>query len=552
MPSPVPTPTPGPQPDSVKNVFEAFDGDAVNDPGVAGEDWNTINPNTNPGTPPNGGVNNDPPFGSAIVRTFVYDPAVASDFIYTGGSSKDFNDVSVWNNVMKGTGPDKDDVEHAYAAKYIDSITGNTVLVFGGDRPTSNGDANIGFWFFQNPVFVGPNGTFVDANGALATHAVGDVFVLSAFTGGGGTSTIRILKWTGGDASLCTAPGAFLDPAGNNELCDITGTAAAVGSGATNGPICATPGSTCPSRNNPDLGISVVWPYDNKDNKSTCPGGGTLCQIPSPDFFEGGIDLTALGLQTECFASFLLETRSSASVSAVLKDFALGTFESCHGECNKTANPTTLCETDLVNHTANVTITYETDNTGNATLTQTLRDDNGTASTSDDQYLSGLSDAATPPACTVTTSAVNVVVTAGQSLRCTRTVTVPVGTTTDILHVLTVNPPGGVPECTHSATVTVFARPTVSVSVLTCPFGAQTSFDLTATAGGGTPPYRISFNTGEACGGLNEPACIGGNTLSITKSVGGSYTATVTDASGQSSCVATATRNVGYCSDTGP
>src|SRR6476620_3666860 len=46
--APSPTPTPGPQPQSIKNIFEAFDGDAVNDPGVSGEDWNVINPTFNP------------------------------------------------------------------------------------------------------------------------------------------------------------------------------------------------------------------------------------------------------------------------------------------------------------------------------------------------------------------------------------------------------------------------------------------------------------------------------------------------------------------------
>ena len=43
---------------------------------------------------------------------------------------------------------------------------------------------------------------------------------------------------------------------------------------------------------------------------------------------EGGIDLTALEL-TGCFSSFMAETRSSPSISAQLKDFVLGTFESC-------------------------------------------------------------------------------------------------------------------------------------------------------------------------------------------------------------------------------
>jgi hypothetical protein len=559
--APSPTPTPGPQPQSVKNVFEAFDGEAADDPNVLGDDWNTINPTTNPAP---GGANEDPPFGNALIRTFVYDPAIATDYIFTGGGTKDFNDLPSWANVQKGTGPDKDDVEHAFAAKYLDGITGNTVLVFGGDRPTSNGDANIGFWFFQKAVFVGPNGTFVDENGNPATHQDGDIFVLSAFTGGGGTSTIRVLKWIS-NANQCTAAGAFIDPAGNGSLCDITGTATAVGSGATNGPICANPGK-CPASGNPDIGIPVVWPYANKDNKTDCtPTSLVPCRIPSPDFFEGGIDLTALGLAGECFSSFMLETRSAASVSAVLKDFALGKFESCSGTCNKSVNLGTVCEGQ------SSIFTYETTNTGGSTLGQTLKDvnDKGTPCTgpntpagcaADDttEYITGgLSEVPAPPgvwtptACTFGASppATPISVASGKTLRCTRTVTLAAGKTyTDTLTVHTVAPfEGAVVDCVKAAAVTVVGKVTVAINVLTCSPPA-TGFTLTAKASGGTAPYTINFD-GESCTGAT---CTGANNdeLSIFRTTGGAYTATATDSSGLSNCGGTKTRNVGYCSDT--
>ena len=489
--APSPTPTPGPQPQSIKNVFEAFDGDAANDPNVAGEDWNAINPTANPSP---GGADENPPFGNALIRTFVYDPAVSTDFIFTGGGTKDFNDLPQWGNVQRGTGPDKDDVEHAYAAKYLDGATGHSVLVFGGDRPTSNGDANIGFWFFQKAVFVGPNGDFVDDNGDPATHQDGDVFVLSAFTGGGGTSTIRVLKWIS-NANQCTAPGAFIDAASNGTLCDITGTATAVGSGATNKPVCADPNpKTCPSQGNPDLGIPVVWPYQNKDNKTDCPGGGTLCQVPSPDFFEGGIDLTALGLQGECFASFMLETRSSASVSAVLKDFALGKFESCSGSCNKTVDLGTVCDGTPS------TFTYSTTNTGGTALGQTLKDDNATpADSTDDQYITGKTVSG---ACTFGPSPVTINVAPGQTFSCTRTVTLSVGSHTDTLLVHTVTPfEGAVADCSKSATVTVVANPAANPASLelcdTSGTGAGTAtFNLTSvnsTVTGGAAGVSVSW-----------------------------------------------------------
>jgi hypothetical protein len=57
--------------------------------------------------------------------------------------------------------------------------------------------------------------------------------------------------------------------------------------------------------------------------------GGCLRIVPAWEFYEGGIDLAFLGLQNECFASFLAETRSSTSVDATLKDFVGGRFQPC-------------------------------------------------------------------------------------------------------------------------------------------------------------------------------------------------------------------------------
>jgi hypothetical protein len=63
-------------------------------------------------------------------------------------------------------------------------------------------------------------------------------------------------------------------------------------------------------------------------------------------FFEGGVDITqafaSVGGTVPCFASFLEETRSSQSVTAVLKDFLLGSFPVCSMTISKkcgTASP---------------------------------------------------------------------------------------------------------------------------------------------------------------------------------------------------------------------
>src|SRR6266446_10584923 len=479
----VPLPTP-----SWDAVFE-IEGNAFDDSGTPlPDDWSTLWNNPIPvGT--SGSINGV--FGGSEAATFVSDPPIRTDLIYTGGGSKDFNQISDWGQVARGTGPSKDDVEHAFAAKYTNPTDSHSIIVFGGDRPTNNGDANIGFWFFQNPV--APN----SSGGFSSLHKNGDVFVLSAFSGGGGTSSIRTLVWVGqpdgppdtGALARCNALSGVIDPKSDTtafpqgSLCDISGSHPNSGTGVTN-----------------SIGVPVSWQYTNKDNKTTCTNpdqtATSPCVVPTPDFFEGAIDITDLGLASECFASFLLETRSSAEVSAVLKDFALGNFQACSGSCNKTASPTTVCE-DPGNPGKGlpVNLTYETKNTGGSALNETLKDDNGTpANTADDFYITGgLTVApAAPGTCTTGSSSVTIPVAAGQTLRCTLSVAEPVGTTTDTLTVHEVN--GLVTDCTQTAQVTVNPLPAASPASL--------SFCETV-AGGGTATFDLTSKTSTITGGAS-------------------------------------------------
>ena len=51
--------------------------------------------------------------------------------------------------------------------------------------------------------------------------------------------------------------------------------------------------------------------------------------FPPGHFFEGGVNLTRFEIQG-CFTAFLSETRSSSSLNAQLKDFAIGDFDFCY------------------------------------------------------------------------------------------------------------------------------------------------------------------------------------------------------------------------------
>ena len=260
--------------------------------GAAGEDWDKVCPTS---TPPGavsciGGT-------TAVASTFDTDGANAS--IFTGGGSKDDLDTTNWN-WKDGSVPDKDDLSHAYAARY--NSGGSVYLYFGADRFANNGDSQIGFWFFRGSVGPVAGGTF-----GPGSHTNGDLLILSDFTQGGAVVTVRVLEWH--------SPGGAI----NGTLDLIAGTTAtpadcvgppAVGAGDA---FCATVNiATTPS----------PWAFTDKSGAN--PGS-----FNPGEFYEGGLNLSALGLGNECFSSFLSETRSSQSVDATLKDFVGGKFAVC-------------------------------------------------------------------------------------------------------------------------------------------------------------------------------------------------------------------------------
>jgi hypothetical protein len=260
--------------------------------GALGEDWDKVCPAS---TPPGavsclGGT-------TAVASTFDTDGANAT--IFTGGGSKDDLDTTNWN-WKNGSVPDKDNLAHAYAARYTSG--GSVYLYFGADRIANNGDSQIGFWFFLGNVGPVAGGTF-----GPAAHTNGDILVLSDFTQGGTTVTVRVFEWhsPGGaiNGTLDLLGGTTATPA------DCVGPPA-VGSGDL---FCATVNTAV---------TPSPWAFTDKSGNN--PGS-----FNAGEFYEGGINLSALGLGDECFSSFLSETRSSQSVDATLKDFVGGRFAVC-------------------------------------------------------------------------------------------------------------------------------------------------------------------------------------------------------------------------------
>lgn len=227
----------------------------------------------------------------AFARTFITDPvSAAENSYYTGGGSKDVNDIPQWSYATANDPvPDKDDIANAFAAAYRDADN-HTVFYFGMDRYDNNGDAEAGFWFFKSPVSLGANGKFT------GVHTVGDVLVLANWGGSNPVGEITVYHWVGGKNPL---------------VLDFDSLAADCATADTNDNICATV-----NRENDD----PEWPFLDKS-------GSTV--IRPLELFEAGIDLNAVLGQESCFSTFLASTRSSHSTTAQLKDFALGSFEQC-------------------------------------------------------------------------------------------------------------------------------------------------------------------------------------------------------------------------------
>ena len=255
-------------------LFE-LDGNAVDSTtaAVLPDDWDRVFANTD----------------LASSSIFITDGFNAGDDIFTGGGSKDPEAISAWK-WKPGSVQDKDDIEHAFAAAYDSG--GSTYVYFGLDRYQTSGDATAGFWFLKSSVATTGDGAG-DGSPFSGAHTNGDVLVVLDFSNGGATATAQIYTWQSG-ALVAGAAGTKCD-----------GTAQTV---------CAISNTSI---------VSSPWVYDDKSV------AGADNDFPINALFEGGINLTALGLDTGCFSTFIAETRSSTSTTATLSDFAIGSFSLC-------------------------------------------------------------------------------------------------------------------------------------------------------------------------------------------------------------------------------
>ena len=266
-----------------EGLFE-LDGNATAS-AAAGDDWSQIEA---------GG-------GNAIATAFITDGSDPQDttYLHTGGS-KDIEDFSEWVPTTTDEAPDKDEILHAFAAAYNDN-DGDFIIYFGLDRFDASGDAQVGFWFTQDTISM--TGSGVDGN-----HQVGDILVLSDFVTGGSVPNIRVFTWVGSGGS-------------DGSIDEVT---------SSGNPDCSAAGAG-------DERCAIVnadtedapWSFTNKS------GGHDF--LPG-EFYEGGINLTELGIDVGCITTFIAESRTSQSTSARLKDVAMGAFPVCGISVEKTGD----------------------------------------------------------------------------------------------------------------------------------------------------------------------------------------------------------------------
>jgi hypothetical protein len=305
-------------------LFE-LDGNAVNG-AATGDDWDNVCHQI---------VGSDCSTTSnttgAVAVAWVAEPDTSAS-IFTGGGSKDPIDISSWAWKNAGGLPDKDNLTHGFAARYqttpsatcpAGTATTCDILYFGSDRYDNSGDAQQGFWFFQNRITAdGPKsgGGF----GFTGVHRNGDLLIISDFSNGGTVSTITIYKWNSAVS-------------GNLELL-LTSDAANCATAAATDQACGLV--------NANNGTTAPWPFLDKSGNTTYLQG---------ELYEGGVNLSLLGLSNECFSSVASETRSSTSTTATLKDFVLGQLANCSATLATAASLSSVNPGVSVTDTATVT-----------------------------------------------------------------------------------------------------------------------------------------------------------------------------------------------------
>ena len=325
-------------------TFE-LDGNTAPDAGSAPPiDWESIFTDSTPATV--GGVTvGTLPAGyvdAAFVEDWRMDAGAfdTSDGTTFATGSKDTLEINTgWACVGSNNVNNKTDITNAYAT-IVEDASGR-ILYFGLEKGEDNGNNNVGLWLLQNDVSCPPDS---DPPGTdfSGVHADGDLFIVAAFTNGGGVSNITAYQWSTALGGIDPTPVASsADCQGPQPLADDR--------------LCATTNAAITG------GTEFEPAWTHFSSKLGINNGLELAT-----FFEGGIELDGFDeFEDSCFTGFIFNTRSSQELGATLFDYAQGDIDTCAPELKIDKEPET--QTHNVGDSFSWTLTVTNDGDGPAT-----------------------------------------------------------------------------------------------------------------------------------------------------------------------------------------
>jgi hypothetical protein len=276
--------------------------DIVGSPSQAGPDWADIFDAMGKVISLQGGVD----------AVFKADPLAVgggldpSTYSGAGGSNKNNDPITpfpggdVWHQAP-GNVPAKDDLSNVYAWFTIDPSNSHLIAYFGIERIDPNGDSHIDIELLQSnvaPSATNDEWTADPDNDGTTLHGrtPGDIIISMDFKVGGTLGSVSVHRWDG------VAYSYVLTETLGGEGLTADG---AIGAFDNGGSIDGGP-----------------WP--NFDNH-----GDVITNLPKNAFTEVGVDLTEVLGFSPCLATYIAKTRSSASFTAELKDFARADLNIC-------------------------------------------------------------------------------------------------------------------------------------------------------------------------------------------------------------------------------
>ena len=238
----------------------------------------------------------------------------------------------------------KIDIMNAYSASTSILVPSDLVnpihhvVYFGLEKNKDNGTNDVGVWLLQGTASCSVTSGHKNFTGQ---HQNKDVLVVSEFSNGGGVSSIKAFQWAAAATGPLSGDGGCIDSNDNPDTktggCNglpigtSTGDCKVTGGGDS---LCATTNAHCT-----DTTLACGKPWNSTIGTpwltSDATGGVGRNKIVSPDFFEGGIDLTQQFQQAgetapSCFNTIVPDTRLSSTITATLFDFVTEQLGECH------------------------------------------------------------------------------------------------------------------------------------------------------------------------------------------------------------------------------